>query len=185
MKKTIIFITIFIILVLTVLWASATASEKPFHKKAGISWNRDDECLDAREKALRFLSLSEVELNDECNITKGHWLTKFTGAIHETPGPVVVSQTVPLKWAIAHGLTEEKEKEYKYFTGNTYHIVAVDRATHEFRQNKGPLEWIPEHHRCNYISTFLLIVGEWNLKLSDVESVQLKALIDRYCRDRL
>lgn len=144
----------------------------------------DNDCKNTRQEILQELSAGKVQFsNDGCAIRTGNWMDSYTGEIFTNARDVEIDHLVPLKWAWERGGATWSPKQRIEFANDVENLFVVEKAINRQKSANGPLDWLPpnESFRCDYVSKFIQIASDYELKLPRVEDKRMVGLQKSLC----
>lgn len=151
----------------------------------GSGWaDTDGDCQNSRHEALIAQSTGQVRFKDgrECSVTAGRWISPYTGEVIHDPRNIDIDHVVPLKWAWEHGADRWPHTLREKFANDPVNLLSVEASLNREKGAKGPDEWLPPAHQCQYILRFLRVMKSYKLQLSETEEHQLANTRSRVCK---
>jgi hypothetical protein len=154
--------------------ASAAASSSEYSRSQfGHGWSDEDgDCQDARAEAL--IASSTVQpvqfaSDDQCRVTRGRWISPFTGDVIQNSSEIDIDHVVPLKWAWDHGAADWTREKRVRFANDPVNLFSVEASLNRSKGARGLSEWMPPAGKCGYASRFLRITKLYGLRLPDAD----------------
>lgn len=151
----------------------------------GHGWDdADGDCQNARAEALIETStVQPVQFagTDRCRVTRGRWISPFTGDVIQNASDIDIDHVVPLAWAWEHGAWQWSDEKRERFANDLTHLWPVELGLNRSKGAQGPNEWLPPTGQCGYVSRFVRTVKKYNLTFTASESRWVEDFLNR-CR---
>ena len=175
-----------IILIMLMSYSALIGQQKYSRDKFGEGWNTYRGCITVREHVLIQNSKEMIVMDSKnCNIKKGKWYSIWENKYYDEPEKLDIDHTVPLKWAYIHGASEWTDRQRNDYANNytsDKHLVPLSVYSNRSKGSKGPDKWLPPYNKCLYIRTFIIIVDDYKLKLSDKETISFNDILSKECK---
>ncbi|MFA5700231.1 MAG: HNH endonuclease family protein [Desulfuromonas sp.] len=148
----------------------------------------DGDCQDTRAEVL--IQTSEVAVkfkrNRGCNVSHGRWTDPYTDRTFTRAADLDIDHLVPLAWAHGHGGSVWSRERKRLFANDPANLQPVEASINREKGSRGPDDWLPPNrgYHCQYLSRFVGIVRNYQLRLETIEVQRLKPLARR-CQIRL
>jgi len=110
---------------------TATLGKADYERSAfGHGWDDvDGDCQNARAEAL--IETSTVQpvqfaSADRCRVTRGRWISPFTGKVIQNASDIDIDHVVPLAWAWEHGASQWSDEKRERFANDLTHLWPVE-----------------------------------------------------------
>jgi len=166
--------------------APSTDGKADYKRSAfGHGWDdTDGDCQNARAEALIATStVQPVQFAgaDRCRVTRGRWISPFTGEVIQNASNIDIDHVVPLAWAWEHGAWQWSDEKRERFANDLIHLWPVEASLNRSKGAQGPDEWLPPTGQCGYVSRFVRMVKKYDLTFTASESRWVENFLSR-CR---
>ncbi|MGI2025633.1 GmrSD restriction endonuclease domain-containing protein [Shewanella glacialipiscicola] len=133
-----------------------------------------------RQDLLATLSTVPVSYSsNERTVTRGRWISSWTGGIYINPRELEIDHTVALGYAHARGGKYWSLEQREIFANDPRNLQAVEGALNRQKGAAGITEWLPPKNQCQYIARFHRIMLTYKLSYYDKERVKVNELISK------
>jgi len=155
-----------------------------YDRSAWPHWiDSDRDCQDTRAEILIQTSLVPVKYkrNQGCNVSHGRWTDSYTGRTFTRAADLDIDHLVPLAWAHGHGGDKWSRERKRAFANDPTNLQPVEVSINREKGSRGPDDWLPPNrgYHCQYLSRFVSIVRNYQLRLETIEIQRLKPLARR------
>jgi len=164
--------------------SSPTSGQADYKRSAfGHGWDdADGDCQSARAEALIETStVQPVQFDgpDRCRVTRGRWISPFTGKVIQNTSDIDIDHVVPLAWAWEHGAWQWNDAKRERFANDLTHLWPVELGLNRSKGAQGPNEWLPPTGQCGYVSRFVRTVKKYSLAFTASESSWINGFLSR------
>lgn len=125
----------------------------------------DKDCQNTRHEILIRDSLVPVQLSENgCTVITGVWVGQYTGEVFTRAKQLDADHIVPLKWAYEHGGAGWSKAMKQAFANDPENLLPVKASANRQKGAKGPDEWMPPLHQCEYLRQWRSIVNRYGLE---------------------
>ena len=174
-------------LVLFLLATTASADGVKYDRSAWPHWVTTG-CQSTRMRVLIRDSQETAQHrnpSDRCStLAWGLWVDPYTGTISHNPAELDVDHRVPLGHVHEHGgaaWSTDRKREYANDLRNRRHLVTTTSRANRQKGDRGPLGWLPDKGRCEYVKEWAVVKYLWSIEASDAERVKVRAVIEEEC----
>jgi len=163
-----------------------TGGKADYERSAfGHGWDdADGDCQNARaESLIETSTVQPVQFAsaDRCRVTRGRWISPFTGEVIQNASDIDIDHVVPLAWAWEHGARQWSDEKRERFANDLIHLWPVELGLNRSKGAQGPNEWLPPTGQCGYVSRFVRTVKKYDLSFTVSESRWINDFLSR-CR---
>jgi len=145
-------------------------------------WVGDRTGCDTREAVL-IRDGWKVRTGEGCRITAGAWRTRYDNRRHTSPESIQIDHLVPLKEAHQSGAANWPAAKKERFANDPRNVVASTGSLNAAKGDKDLAEWLPEHDRCAYVASWVLIKQTYGLSMDTREKdTARRVLSDPACQ---
>ena len=143
----------------------------------------DEDNCDTRREVLIQESLAPTEIEENCKITSGLWISIYDNVEASDPTLFDIDHFVPLAEAWDSGANLWQEDQRKLFAedlSDPDHLIAVSRQSNRNKGDRDPAEWLPilpETH-CWYVTTWVTIKHRWQLGMDQAEYEAIERILN-------
>jgi len=101
-------------------------------------------------------------------MTRGRWISPFTGDVIQNASTIDIDHVVPLAWAWKHGASQWSDEKRERFANDLTHLWPVE--LNRSKGARGPDEWLPPAGQCGYVARFVRTVKKYDLTFTQAES---------------
>lgn len=134
----------------------------------------NNDCKNVRADLLEIHSQTKVEFkgSEECVVTSGQWIDKYTGRVLTQAKELQVDHIVPLSWAHWHGGCDWPNEKKEKFANDPENLILTSASANQSKSDKGPNKWMPSNQsfHCEYIQKWDSITREYGLNFTPMES---------------
>ncbi|HCA02674.1 HNH endonuclease family protein [Vreelandella alkaliphila] len=152
---------------------STTSNSEYSRSQFGHGWSDDDgDCQDARAEAL--IASSTVQpvqfaSDDRCRVTRGRWISPFTGEVIQNSSDIDIDHVVPLKFAWDHGASDWPRDKRIRFANDPVNLFPVEASLNRSKGARGLSEWMPPAGQCGYASRFVRVATIYGVTLPEAD----------------
>ncbi|NWO07093.1 MAG: HNH endonuclease [Alteromonadaceae bacterium] len=164
--------------------SNAKSGKADYQRSAfGHGWDdADGDCQNARAEAL--IETSTVQpvqfaSDDRCRVTRGRWISPFTGKVIQNSSNIDIDHVVPLAWAWEHGAWQWSDEKRERFANDLTHLWPVELGLNRSKGAQGPDEWLPPTGKCSYVSRFVRTAKKYELSFTNSESRWVQDFLNR------
>ncbi|QSX32467.1 HNH endonuclease [Shewanella avicenniae] len=133
--------------------------------KFGKGWaDVDHDGQDTRQEILISQNTGNLVFNDKGRVTRGRWVSMYSGNVIVNASEVDIDHIVPLSWAWKHGADKWTQAERETFANDQRNLVAVEASLNRQKGDKGLDEWLPPTNQQQYKLRFERIAKIYNLR---------------------
>lgn len=155
------------------LASTTTSSTEYSRSQFGHGWSDEDgDCQDSRGEAL--IETSTVQpvqfaSNDRCRVTRGRWISPFTGEVIQNSSEIDIDHVVPLKWAWDHGAADWSRDKRIRFANDQINLLPTEASLNRSKGARGLSGWMPPAGQCGYASRFVRVAKLYGLTLPEAD----------------
>ena len=138
----------------------------------------DGDGCNTRHEVLIDESVAPLEVDSNCWITGGRWVSAYDGFVTTDIGEVQIDHVVALAEAWRSGAydwTPARREAFANDLGVPWTLAAVSGPSNEAKADLEPGEWLPplESARCPFLVHWVAIKVRWQLSVDRVEQASL------------
>lgn len=148
----------------------------------GHGWDdADGDCRNSRMEALISQSTRPVQFADDagCRVTRGRWISPFTGNVITDASKIDIDHVVPLKFAWDHGADRWPKEKRERFANDPINLWSVELSLNRSKSAQGLTDWLPPSGQCQYIARFIRVTKLYDLALESDEISSYKKMRQR------
>lgn len=145
--------------------ASSVITDEYSRSKFGHGWaDVDHDGQNTRQEVLISQNTGNLVFSDNGRVTRGRWVSMYSGEVIVDASKVDIDHVVPLSWAWKHGATAWSQSKREQFANDERNLVAVEASLNRQKGDKGPDEWLPPKNIEQYKARFARIVKIYRLQ---------------------
>lgn len=146
-------------------------------------WNYLGDGCDVRDAVLIAEALSGPRVEDDCDIVRGRWISRFDGITVRDPSRLDVDHLVPLAEAWGSGARNWDTLTRSAFANDVDYprtLIAVTASSNRSKGDQDPAEWLPPRvaYRCTYAADWIGVKYRWRLSVDPEEEAALRVLVN-------
>ena len=155
------------------------AADLKYHREDYPHWSDlDGNGLNTRHDLLATQSTVKPSFSrDGKTVTRGRWVSPWTGQIYLDPFALDVDHTVPLGYAHARGAKYWDRYQREMFANDMRNLQVDEKGLNKEKGSAGITEWLPPTNQCQYILRFYRIMKTYHLKYFTKEEPRALALV--------
>ena len=143
--------------------------------------DEDGDGCNTQAEVLIAESRGPVEIEADCRVRRGDWLSRYDGLKFARPHNLAVDRLVTLAEAWQSGASLWSRATRNNFAndlGYRFSQIAVSKTSRQSKGDLDPAEWLPRtQYQCNYAKQYTAVKYRWDLTVDAAERSELEALI--------
>lgn len=136
--------------------------------------DQDHDCRDTRAEVLQ--AESKVKVSGGCTIRTGRWVDWYDDTTYLNASQLDIDHLVPLAEVWASGGKKwlpRRREAYANDLADPRTLVAVSLHANRSKGDQEPDEWLPVHHACRYVASWVAVKTRWRLAIDSAEKADL------------
>lgn len=171
----------FLIAALLLVLASPVAHAK-YDRDTWPHWlDYDGDCVNERHETLIRSSVAKVTMSpDGCYVSKGAWVSPYTGATITRASQIDIDHLVPLAHAYYNGAMNWSTELKAEFANDPLNLIAVDSKSNREKSASGPSVWRPINtaYWCEYAARWNMVKQKYSLTSTANEQSALDEMLN-------
>jgi hypothetical protein len=148
------------------------------------TWSdQDHDCYDTRAEVLIRQSTVRITANSNCTVETGRWVDWYDDTTYTSASQLDIDHLVPLAEVWASGgkhWSSARREAYANDLAERHTLVAVSLHANRSKGDQEPDQWMPLHHPCHYVRSWVIVKTRWHLAIDQAEKTDLLRMAT-YC----